>query len=134
VGCSHLYQGRFKSFPIESDEHLYAVLRYVERNVLRANLVQRAQDWRWSSLWARRSGDDAARALLSPWPAPEPAHWLKHANAAQTEGELKALRRSVVRGAPFGSDTWVRKTAAKLGLEWTMRPRGRPKKQKDDAK
>jgi putative transposase len=133
AGTGHLYQGRFKSFPIESDEHLYTLLRYVERNALRANLVKKAENWRWSSLWARRFGDDEARALLSAWPMPEPAHWLRHVNAAQTEAELKALRRSVVRGTPFGSETWVRKTAAKLGLEWTMRPRGRPKKDKEDG-
>jgi hypothetical protein len=39
-----------------------------------------AENWRWSSLWAHRSGDDEARALLSAWPAPEPAHWLRHIN------------------------------------------------------
>ena len=49
-GSGHLYQGRFKSFPVESDEHLDTVLRYVERNPLRANLVEQAQDWRWSCL------------------------------------------------------------------------------------
>ena len=71
-GTGHLYQGRFKSFPIESDDHLYTVLRYVERNALRANLVRRAQDWRWSSLWARERSEGAARSLLAPWPVPEP--------------------------------------------------------------
>ncbi len=134
AGTGHLYQGRFKSFPIESNKHLYTVLRYVERNALRANLVKRAEGWRWSSLWARHFGDEEARALLSAWPITAPAHWLRHVNAAQTEAELKALRRSVVRGTPFGSDTWVLKTAAKLGLEWTTRPRGRPKKHERDRK
>ncbi len=71
-GTGHLYQGRFKSFPVESDEHLYTVLRYVERNPVRANLVQRAQDWRWSSAWRRHRGDDQARGLLSPWPMTRP--------------------------------------------------------------
>jgi putative transposase len=107
-------------------------LHYVERNALRANLVQRAEDWRWSSVWARRSGDDAAQALLSAWPTPEPVQWLRHVNAAQTEAELKALRRSVVHGTPFASDTWVLRTAAKLGLEWTVRPRGRPRKDREE--
>ena len=48
-GTGHLYQGRFKSFPVESDDHLYTVLRYVERNSVRANLVEKAEAWRWSS-------------------------------------------------------------------------------------
>jgi putative transposase len=69
-GTGHLYQGRFKSFSIEQDEHLYTVLRYVERNALRANLVKRAVDWRWSSLWRREHGDEVARSLLAPWPVP----------------------------------------------------------------
>ncbi len=54
-GTGHLY--RFKSFPIQSDEHLYTVLRYVERNAVRAELVERAEDWRWSSTWRRKYSD-----------------------------------------------------------------------------
>ena len=46
VGYGHVYQGRFKSFPGETDEHFYTVVRYVERNALRANLVERAEAWR----------------------------------------------------------------------------------------
>ena len=51
TGKGHLYQGRFKSFPIQDDEHFFSVCRYVERNSLRAGLVGRAEDWRWGSLW-----------------------------------------------------------------------------------
>jgi putative transposase len=101
-GTGHLY--RFKSFPIESNEHLYSVLRYVERNALRANLVKRAEAWPWSSLWARCHGDEAARSLHSSWPLAEPRGWLRHVNDPQTESELEALRRSVQRGAPYGSE------------------------------
>ena len=50
AGLGHVYQGRYKSFPVESDEHFWVVARYVERNALRANLVLRAEEWRWSSL------------------------------------------------------------------------------------
>jgi hypothetical protein len=57
VGCGHLYQGTYKSFPVESDEHLLAVLCYVEANALRAGLVERAEEWRWSSLWRRRHAE-----------------------------------------------------------------------------
>jgi len=55
-GTGPLYQGRFKSFPVQEDDHLWTVLRYVERNPLRANLVERADAWRWSSLWHRADG------------------------------------------------------------------------------
>jgi len=63
-----LYQGRFKSFPIQEDEHFLTVCRYVERNALTANVVRRAEDWRGGSLWARRQGPDELRAILSDWP------------------------------------------------------------------
>jgi putative transposase len=63
VGHGHLYRGRFKSFPVQGDEHLWAVLRYVERNPLAAGLVARAEDWRWGGLWARAQGDQAIRAV-----------------------------------------------------------------------
>jgi REP-associated tyrosine transposase len=133
AGTGHVYQGRFKSFPIESNEHLYTVLRYVERNALRANLVKRAEDWPWSSFWARCHGDESARRLLSAWPVPEPRGWLSYVNEAQTESELKALRRSVQRGTPYGSEHWVGRTAVEFGLESTLRPRGRPRKVDDEA-
>src|SRR5262249_31320221 len=69
-----VYQGRFRSFPIQEDEHLLAVLRYVERTPLRAALVRRAEEWRWSSLWHRLH---AARAgLLDEGPVPLPDGWV----------------------------------------------------------
>lgn len=127
-GTGHIYQGRFKAFVVAADESVYAVCRYVERNPLRANLVPRAEHWRWSSLWRRIHGDDQPRPFLCPWPLPLPADWVDRVNAPQTEGELAALRRSVQRGCPFGSDGWQRQMAARLGLSHTLRPRGRPKK------
>jgi putative transposase len=102
--------------------------RYVERNALRANLVERAQDWRWSSLWRHLSGDKEMTKLLSEWPIKRPRHWLKHVNQPLTEGELAAIRKCLQRGAPFGDEEWAEKTIKRLGLESTVRPRGRPKK------
>jgi putative transposase len=124
-GSGHLYQGRFKSFPVETD----CLLRYVERNAKRANLVDRAERWRWSSLWRREKGDTLERKLLHRWPLHEPADWVRLVNRVQSEAELKAVRHAIRRGAPLGSPQWQRRTAAKLGLEWTLRARGRPKKQ-----
>ena len=128
VGTGHVYQGRYKSFPIETDDYFYQVARYVERNALRANLVTTADAWRWSSLWRRTHGNSADRKILCAWPLPRPRKWLQHVNAPQTEAELKAVRRSVNQGQPYGSLNWVKRTATKLGLESTMRSRGRPKK------
>jgi len=129
AGTGHLYQGRFKSFPCEADDHLYTLLRYVERNALRANLVKRAEDWPWSSL-AHRLGPatDPLRPLLCPWPVPLPRDWSERVNRPETDAELAALRRSIQRGQPFGSAAWQERTAKKLNLSYTLRPRGRPKK------
>jgi putative transposase len=125
VGDGHLYQGRFKSFPIEADEHFYTVMRYVERNALRANLCEAAELWRWGSLWRRTN--NVRWPLLSDWPLPEPRNWTKQVNTPQTEAELAAIRRSVQRGSPLGSEAWVQAAARALGLTSTLRPRGRPK-------
>ena len=48
-GNGHVYRGPFKAFAVQDDEHLLAVCRYVERNPLRAGLVQSAGEWAWSS-------------------------------------------------------------------------------------
>jgi putative transposase len=124
----HVWQGRFKAFPIQQDEHLLTVIRYVERNPLRANLVIRAEDWRWSSLAALRA--DEPPAFLHPGPVPLGKQWLRSVNTPQTEAELEAIRRHIARGAPFGSSDWQRTTARRLGLESTLKPRGRPRKTK----
>jgi putative transposase len=128
IGLGHLYQGRFKSFPVQDDDHLLTVCRYVERNPLRAGLVSRAEDWRWGSLWRREYGDAEARTLLADWPVPRPRGWLSFVNTAQSLEEEEALKCSIRRGSPFGVETWVKDTAQRLGLEMTLRPRGRPKK------
>ena len=129
TGSGHLYQGRFKSFPIQQDEHFLTVCRYTERNALRARLVRRAENWRWSSLWRRQHGTERQRELLSEWPVPCPETWVEEVNAPQTEAELEALRLCTRRGRPFGDETWAKETAAVLGLETTLRSRGRPKQQ-----
>jgi putative transposase len=126
VGTGHLYQGRFKAFPIEEDEHLLAVIRYVERNPLRARLCRRAEEWRFGSAWHRANASRGSDAILSPWPIPVPTGWLDRVNQTQTAGEVEAIRKSVARGTPFGADCWISQTAARLELAHTLRPRGRP--------
>jgi putative transposase len=124
----HVWQGRFKAFPIQQDAHLLTVLRYIEQNPLRAELVERAQDWSWSSLcWWRRRGRPG---FLHTGPVDRSRRWLAEVNRRFDELELQGLRRSVNRGAPVGSDLWTRRTAARLGLESSLRPRGRPPKKR----
>jgi putative transposase len=129
VGAGHLYQGRFKSFPVAQDDHFLRVCRYVERNAARAGLVRRAEVWRWCSLWQRAQEPRPEKWLLSAWPVVvAEADWVREVNRPQTEAELEALRRSVQRGQPYGEELWAERVARRLGLESTLRPRGRPRK------
>lgn len=128
TGSGHLYQGRFKSFPVQDDGHFYTVCRYVERSALRANLVDSADAWRWGSLRRWKHGTPKEKSLLAAWPLPRLPGWLDHVNAPQTEAELTALRRCLERGCPYGDDSWSDQTVRRLGLESTLRPRGRPQK------
>lgn len=119
-----LWQGRFKAFPIQEEPYLVAVMRYVERNALRAGLVRRAEDWRWGSLnWRMRHRTPAG--FIDP-PSGLPADWLERVNRPETEEELEALRTSVNRERPFGSDHWAGEAAQKMGLPRSVRGVGRP--------
>jgi len=131
AGSGHLYQGRFKSFPVQDDGHLYTVCRYVERNPLRAGLVKRAERWRWGSLWRPARGRPSSSPELSDWPITRPSDWVSRVNTALGPAEEEAMRRSLDRGQPLGDVEWQAQTAARLGLESTFRPRGRPRKQSE---
>lgn len=120
-----IWEGRFKAFPIEHDEHLLTVMRYVERNALRAGLVSRAEAWPWGSL-AWRKGERSG--LLSEPPLHLPRDWPDWVNCAQSAAELAALRECVNRQRPFGSEAWADAATTDLGLEFSKRPRGRPPK------
>ena len=127
TGTGPVYQGRFKSFPVQDDHHFLTVTRYVERNALRAKIVKHAQAWRWCSLAARDS-ERAPEWLLSmnDWPTGVRRNWVELVNQPQTDRELDAIRESIRRGRPFGSPPWVERTAARLKLESSLRNPWRP--------
>jgi putative transposase len=125
-GYGHLYQGRYKSFPVQTEEYFYNVAHYVERNPVRAGLADRVELWPWSSAGCV-TGDNADRPALSQWPLPRPLDWQDMVNHPQAEREMGQLRKCVNRGCPLGDADWVEKVAKRLGLEYTLRPRGRPR-------
>jgi putative transposase len=100
----------------------------VERNALRAGLAARAEQWRWGSLWRRTQGDANQRALLIDPPGGWPIDWVECVNRPQTAEQEQAIAICIARGRPFGTPDWVAAAAAKLGLQITIRPRGRPRK------
>jgi putative transposase len=127
-GTGHLYQGRYKSFLIEEDNHLLSVVRYVERNALRAKLVKKAENWKFCSLWRKLYGKDQQKKLLSKWPIPEPKNYLSFVNKPQPKEEEELLRLSIVKGKPYGNDNWSMNIIKKFGLGSTLREKGRPRK------
>lgn len=122
-GSGHLYQGRFKGFPVESDNHFLVVARYMHANPLRAGVVNRAEEWPWSDVTS------GARLLpRAKWPVDRPSGWVRIVNEQMPDAQQKAIETSISRGTPFGSDRWARRIASRHDLETTLRPRGRPKK------
>jgi putative transposase len=120
----HVWQGRFRAHPIQKDSHLLTVMRYIESNPLRVGRVQLAENWEWSSLAA--SSPEGPK--LHPGPVERPPRWRQWVNKPQSEDEVEAIRECIRRGRPFGAESWQVRTAKRLGLESSLRPRGRPRK------
>jgi len=127
-----VWQGRFRASVAQADRHLLTLLRYVERNALRGNLVDRAQDWEWGSLHWRQRGTGPVRLTASPTPLP--SGWAAYVNQAQTAEEVEDIRNAISRQAPFGDEAWRKEKARQLGLEKTLAPRGRPRREIVTAK
>jgi putative transposase len=122
----HVWQGRYKHFAVQDDHYLFALMRYVERNALRAKLVTRAEDWKWGSLNWRGQSDSPL--ILTPPPLDFPASWTEIVNMPQTSAELDAIRTSVNRQRPFGDPDWIAREANASGLDQTLGAIGRPRK------
>ena len=139
TGEGHLYGSRFKSFIVQDDAHFYTVVRYVERNPLRAGLVEEAKAWRYGSLHRWAVGRDDGLSLLADWPTirgqrGRPADWPERVDQPLTLAETEALGTCITRGRPYGTPAWTDFIVAKLGLAATLRPRGRPRKADVDEK
>lgn len=127
VGQGHLYQGRYKSFLCQEDSHFLALVRYVERNAKKANLVKKAENWRWCSAWVREYGSFEQKKWLSLWPVDSPRGYTDWLNQPQTQEEEDALERSIAKDVPFGSESWTERMVVKFGLGQTQRGVGRPR-------
>ncbi len=99
---------------------------------LTAGLVERAEDWRWSSLWVREHGTDQQKAVLCDWPTSRPGDWRERVNAAVTEKEKSRWHLSLARGQPFGEHGWKAAAVKELGLEHTVRGEGGNQYGKDE--
>jgi putative transposase len=113
-GQGAVYQGRFRAIPIGGDAHFLWVCRYIERNPLRAALVEHAENWRWSSLSRRQEGGECE--FLSAWPMSCPVDWVSYVNQPQTKSEEEAFRKALTRGEPFGDEAWRETIKERLGI------------------
>ena len=118
-GTGAVYQGRFKAFVVQEDDHFLTVCRYVERNPLRAKLVTRAEDWPWSSLADRARPFQVLNA--APWPVDRPPNWRDLVNNSESVHDTHRIRRSLATGVPFGSAFWSERVAATLQVRPTSR-------------
>jgi putative transposase len=134
MGMGPLYQGRFKSLPVQQDEHLLTLLAYVQRNPVRAKLVKTAADWRWSAEAVRRGAHGVGRSsaqelqsLLTDWPVDRPRNWPAWVDRQPNVQQTDAIQECIARSRPFGEEKWTKKTAQRLDMMWTLHSRGRPR-------
>lgn len=90
VGNGHVYQGRYRAFAIRSSLHYFNVMRYVEANPLRANLVSRAENWEWSSLHERLR--EPRLICDGPERLPDLEQWIDAVNRPMTPEEVAQAR------------------------------------------
>ncbi len=115
----HLWQGRYKGFPVQDDSHFLTVTRYVLQNPVRAGIAGTPRDYPWNSL--------SHPELVDPWPVERPADFNGWLADSLNEDELRPLRHSTNRQFPFGSTSWTTKTATQLGIRLHARPGRLPK-------
>lgn len=130
VGSGHLFQGRFKTFLVQTDSYFIQLMKYIEANPLRARLVSRAEEWPWSSLTLRQEKSELATLILSTWPLNIPENYLDQVNEPLPKVFLEQVRGSVARGRPLGDNVWVQAKIDKYSLEHTVRQPFRPQKLK----
>jgi len=122
-GSGHVWQGRFKSFPVQRDEHLITVLRYVLQNPVRAGLSSTVREW----LWSRRP------QLIDASPVEDDRQWMEQLGEPIQEDQLAIIRECLNRQRPFGKTVWQAEMAATFGLGSTLRSRGRPRTERKSS-
>lgn len=125
TGIGHIYQNRYKNFPVQTNSYYLNTMRYIEANPLRAKLVEAAADWPWSSFAGR--GRSAKPFKLDPGPIPLPRNWPKIVAQIFKEDEFAELKNCIKKSCPYGQEDWKTKTAKELNLQSTLRKPGRPR-------
>jgi putative transposase len=126
----HFWQGRFGAVVMDED-HLAAAVRYIARNPVRARLVDRPEDWRWSSVRAHLTGADDGLTTLAPVLARFP-RFAEFIGQAEDEDLIERLRQAESIGRPLGDDAFLGKLEALAHRPLKPAKRG-PKAKRDPA-
>ncbi len=135
-----LWEGRYRAAPIDSEAYFLACCRYIELNPVRARLVARPRDYRWSSY--RHHAHGAADPLVGDHPlyralgadaVERQSAWRALFREALDEAFVAALRAATNGGWALGSERFKRRLARALGRRVTPLPRGRPRKETQDG-
>jgi len=128
IGSGHLYQGRYKSFIVQSNEYFLQLLRYIERNPVRAKLVKKSEMWEWGSYWRRCKGTATQKKLLDTLPVHLPEQYIAWVNEPEDKETLEEIHYCVNKGKPYGKERWTNKMIDRFKLMSTLRNPGRPRK------
>lgn len=123
-----VWQNRFFSCVVENTKYLWAVARYIERNPLKAGMVEEAGEYRWSSAKAHITGADDNLLGVSSWLSPHEQSVYAEFVAAEDEDTDNAIRRATRTGRPFGSESFVDLLELELKQPLKAKRRGRPSK------
>jgi putative transposase len=124
-----LWEGRYRACLVARDEHVMAACRYIDLNPVRAGLVQRADDYPWSSYSAL--AELKVDELVTPHSAldqlgtPRGSAYARWCEQGSRADELDRLREATVRELAFGSDVFRAEIEAVTGRRTFVRTPGR---------
>jgi putative transposase len=124
----HLWQGRFSSFILD-ERYLLACTRYVELNPVRAGLVNKPEDWPWSSARPHMNGKDDILVKTKPLLEIANKPWKMFLSSESQERDIELLRKHERTGRPLGSDSFIEKL--ELLLYRNLKPQKPGPKTKD---
>lgn len=119
----HLWQGRYGSVAMD-ETHFVSALRYVALNPVRARLVPRAEDWKWSSTRALLAETDDHVVTVGPALQRVGDFAVFLGEDFDDELTYSALRKAESVGRPIGSKAWIADMEARTGLVLAPQKRG----------
>lgn len=128
--CGHLWKGRYYSCILD-DRHLFAAVRYVENNPVRAGIVESPQEYRWSSAAAHVLGEGNPVLTSDCYLKDEIKNWRTYLQEEEDDRLVENIRNNSLSGRPCGDDSFIQRLECSLDRKLSTLPRGRPRKNSD---